>query len=206
MSEGLVTLHDPLRTFWFLSKTHQLALRARRENWENFDSVDDVNFESDRYQEHELETLLDTNDGDEDEHDAKTEQRFVFNAKLEWLLFHNPATKFDFLTAYIYTRTIDAYYYCSEAYPYDSCHCRKKMQKNLRTDMFSRRPFKQFIPDAAFFAFCVICNGNWTEADLHFILKSLGIMTTAAILLKVKEGLTTKMVSLIFYIAIFNKK
>ena len=178
-------LNTPLKAFWFLSKTMQCLLRERRDRWEGFAP-----------EKKPTDLIIDAghmNDGDVSERAEKVESRDVTNKKLDWLLFTNSSTKLDFRVAYQYSRMIDSKYLCTRAYPWDSAHCVEKLIGNPNFDQFGGE-FVKVIPHDCKFGDCYRCRRNWTEADLHFVLKSVGMMISSWSLYNAKNTSTRVMV------------
>ena len=97
---------NPLKTLWFLplsqQSTHRFKLlefRGEGVSYSRFiDDSENLNWSEPR------------------ENKFKTEGRRLHNAKLAFLIFKNNSTKFDFITAYVYSRMSDSGSICGLQY------------------------------------------------------------------------------------------
>ena len=169
-------LERPLATYWFLPLPLQSVLRFRMMSTTGL-PVDRVRKINDGGK---------LNTGDKRENKYKTEGRAIHNAKLEFLLIVNEATRMNLNLAYIYSRTADSAYLCGKVYSWGQDHG----QGHCDSKPFTQADLGVLFADQEI-VFCDRCNKNYTEIDLYFVTKSTAVLLASGGLLHAK--LTAKM-------------
>ena len=109
----------------------------------------------------------------------KTEGRKLHNAKLSFLIFKNQPTKFDFLTAMVYSRLSDSDNLCGLQFPWTAAHCD---QNPFTTEILGVR-----VPIGKSIVKCKKCTNTYGQMDLHYILKSTALILSASAILHAKK-------------------
>ena len=111
----------------------------------------------------------------------KTEGRTVHNSKLEFLLILNESTRMNLKTAFVYACQADSGNICGKGYPWTQGHCPTKPVGIGEIDVdFGDKSF----------VYCTQCTMNYTECDLHFLMKSTALLMAASGLVHARETCT----------------
>ena len=162
-------LINPLKTIWFLPLAHQSTHRFKFLNYRG-QGVPYCRF---------IDDSGGLNWSDVGENRYKTESRRLHNAKLAFLIFKNQPTKFDFLTAYVYSRMSDSGLICGLEFPWTAAHCD---QCPFITDELDAK-----VPIGKRFVYCRKCTVTYGESDLHYVFKYVALMLSASALLHARK-------------------
>ena len=167
-----VQLQDPLRCSWFYPLAIQSQLRFRLLEIAGR-PVAKVRTINDRGK---------LNTCDKRENGFKTEGRRVHNSKMEFLLILNVTTRMDLKTAFVYACQADSANVCGKGFPWTQGHCTTQPAEigEIEVDF-----------DGKSLVFCSKCTLNYTECDLHFLMKSTALLMAASGLVHARETCVT---------------
>ena len=167
--EPAMVIFEPLLTYWFypLAVQSKLRFRIMIANGISVSRVRSIN---------DAGSL---NRGDRKENKFKTEGRNLHNAKMEFIIIINEPTRMNLKVAFVYSRTSDSGYLCGKSFPWTQGHCDSEPNSQVELGV----NFEGFRV-----VNCKSCTKNFTECDLHFLVKSTAVLMAAVGLLHAKES------------------